>query len=308
MSQLQSPHCGWDRQTTIIQCPSPSPSLGLDFCPSPRINIPKKSWDKLVHNCKNSYHHTVVGSRRTFLLRNKRKTIIKSTAKVPDPPIKVTQDLQAAKDRLEALKIPPTNNITPHLRRALHDLKTDHSIVINKADKGSSITILNKIDYIQEGLLHLNDQATYEPLEKDTTLLIQAKSNVIFRNATKRNWITQELAEACRRNPDEVKTQYMYFLTKIHKTPTQVRPIVSGRGGPTEMASALLDNILQPYVNNSPQILNNSIALIRKNPRGHTHPQRGHPIHCRRQEPIYGHPPNGSHPPNTNKTLQQTIT
>ncbi len=158
LSQLQSPHCGWDRQTTIIQCPSPSPSLGLDFCPSPRINIPKKSWDKLVHNCKNSYHHTVVGSRRTFLLRNKRKTIIKSTAKVPDPPIKVTQDLQAAKDRLEALKIPPTNNITPYLRRALHDLKTDHSIVINKADKGSSITILNKIDYIQEGLLHLNDQ------------------------------------------------------------------------------------------------------------------------------------------------------
>ncbi len=43
---------------------------------------------------------------------------------------------------------------------------------------------------------------------------------------------------------------------------SQVRPIVSGRSGLTELASALLDNLLQPFVSACLQILSNSIQLI----------------------------------------------
>ena len=63
--------------------------------------------------------------------------------------------------------------------------------------------------------------------------------------------------------PSKVKTQYIYFLPKLHKTPVKVRPIVAGCGGPTETASAYIDKFLQPimrlgksYVANSTQFIN----------------------------------------------------
>ena len=40
----------------------------------------------------------------------------------------------------------------------------------------------------------------------------------------------------------------LYFLKKIHKNPTAVRPIVSGCGGPTEKSSQCIDLQLQPFV------------------------------------------------------------
>ncbi len=47
------------------------------------------------------------------------------------------------------------------------------------------------------------------------------------------------------------RTQQMYFLKKIHKSPTAVRPICSGCGGPTEKISKLVDHYIKPFV---PQI------------------------------------------------------
>ena len=47
------------------------------------------------------------------------------------------------------------------------------------------------------------------------------------------------------------RTQQLYFLKKLHKTPIAVRPIVSGCGGPTEKISQLIDLHLKPHV---PQI------------------------------------------------------
>lgn len=42
-------------------------------------------------------------------------------------------------------------------------------IVIDKADKGSTIVIQNKQDYIEQGLKHLSDTQTYQELDRDTT-------------------------------------------------------------------------------------------------------------------------------------------
>ena len=58
------------------------------------------------------------------------------------------------------------------------------------------------------------------------------------------------------------RTQQMYFLKKIHKSPTAVRPICSGCSGPTERISKLVDIHLQPIVPKIESYIKDSGHLI----------------------------------------------
>ena len=55
------------------------------------------------------------------------------------------------------------------------------------------------------------------------------------------------------------RTQQMYFLKKIHKSPTAVRPICSGCGGPTEKFSRLH---IKPFVPKIESYIKDSRHLI----------------------------------------------
>ena len=61
---------------------------------------------------------------------------------------------------------------------------------------------------------------------------------------------------------DKVKTQRMYFLKKLHKTPHGIRPIVIGCSGPTERVSSLVDHIIKPLVCTIPSYIKDSPHLI----------------------------------------------
>ena len=67
--------------------------------------------------------------------------------------------------KIEISQIPTTDNLPPNLsrreRKALLELKCDKDLVINKADKGSTIVVQNRTDYIKTALEHLNDPVTY---------------------------------------------------------------------------------------------------------------------------------------------------
>ena len=59
--------------------------------------------------------------------------------------------------------------------------------------------------------------------------------------------------------PEKVRTQRMYFLKKLHKTPHGIRPIVSGCSGPTERIS---DYIFKPLVPTTPSYIKYSSHII----------------------------------------------
>ena len=52
-------------------------------------------------------------------------------------------------------------NLTINERKALRNLQDDNSIIINKADKGSTIVIQNHKDYATEDYEHHNDVTVY---------------------------------------------------------------------------------------------------------------------------------------------------
>ena len=70
---------------------------------------------------------------------------------------------------------PPKDNLYKDERKALKELQSDISIVILPADKGISTVILNREDYLEKCMDHLNN-GPYQLLKKDPTTKIKTKT------------------------------------------------------------------------------------------------------------------------------------
>ena len=64
----------------------------------------------------------------------------------------------------------PRNNLPERGQLAIKKLKQKPDINIKRADKGSSIGVLNKEDKIKEGQIQLDDREHYKPLETPTVV------------------------------------------------------------------------------------------------------------------------------------------
>ena len=148
-------------------------------------------------------------------------------------------------------------NLCKNETRILQELGKNRDI----AEKGSCIVVQDRFAYISEGSLHLADASTYKPLDYDPTSSI-AKNIGELVNSMKELGYLDTYTHAYMLPLEKVRTQSMYFLKKIHKTPHGIRPIVSGCSGPTERVSSFLDNIIKPLVPTMPSYIKDSPHLI----------------------------------------------
>ena len=72
--------------------------------------------------------------------------------------------LSSLEEKLTKVEFPKNkfNNLTNSERKALYDLKNDKSIVIKSADKGSSVLVWDREDYIKEAEKQLGDAQVYK--------------------------------------------------------------------------------------------------------------------------------------------------
>ena len=79
-----------------------------------------------------------------------------------------------------------SDNLTRQERQALNQLTNNPMLIINKADKGSTIVVQDRSEYIASAMKHLNDQTTYKPLKENITHklkdLINNKLESLLRN------------------------------------------------------------------------------------------------------------------------------
>ncbi|KAK3090867.1 hypothetical protein FSP39_015326 [Pinctada imbricata] len=156
------------------------------------------------------------------------------------------------------------DNLNKTERKALQSLKDNDSIVIKKADKGSTVVVLNKSDYIDEALRQLSSPSFYEKLDSDPTLEFSSLILSDLTDMKNNNEIDEDVFEyLCPENPGPGQ---FYLLPKIHKEGIPGRPIVSAIGHPTEKISQFLDYHLKDHVEKLPSYLKDTTDYIKKTP------------------------------------------
>ena len=154
-----------------------------------------------------------------------------------------------------------TDNLTRKERLALKELIQNPHLVINKADKGSTVVVEDRTDYIKNAMAHLNNPEVYKPLVEDISTTL--KQNIIekLKLLHRNGFLKQDWFEFCK-PPNEHRTSRLYFLKKIHKNPMGIRPIVSSCNSITEPISNFVDKWLQPKVQQLPSYIKDSTQFI----------------------------------------------
>ena len=125
-------------------------------------------------------------------------------------------------------------------------MRSDSSIIIKEADKGSGIVIWDREDYLREAGDQLDNGEVYESLEGDVVSpLIRVVKDCLAKIQRRGDISNETLDFFLVKNP---KVGRFYMLPKIHKRLHNVpgRPVISNSGFYTENISAFLDFHLQP--------------------------------------------------------------
>ena len=119
----------------------------------------------------------------------------------------------------ELMKISPEgcnySNFTREEKVALNNLRSDHTIIIKEADKGSGVVVWDREDYILEAKNQLMDPGVYQKLDNDPSTLVQRVINDVISNIEERGDIDEKTLEYFMVN--NPKLGRFYLLPKIPK-------------------------------------------------------------------------------------------
>ncbi|XP_048729663.2 uncharacterized protein LOC125647009 [Ostrea edulis] len=270
-----------DSETSLL-------SKGLYFCPVPReIDEKQLREDTRAFFRRMRLKEHFSSRQKSTDFDNESDTESSSqsqeqtTSYEPDPfRVKSTWDLrpgkcptletyiEAVESDIEKLLQNPTqtyDNLTRDERSSIQALKTREDIVIKKADKGSTVVVMDKQDYIAEANRQLSNQFFYRKIDFDPT---KSNADAIIDTLEKMRRdeeISLETFTCLVPSNDSTPGQF-YLLPKIHKEGIPGRPIVSAIGYPTEKISQFLDMHLRPHVETIPSYLKDTTDYMNKTP------------------------------------------
>jgi hypothetical protein len=176
--------------------------------------------------------------------------------------IQLESNLFRLKSRINEYQRPTTRtNITRDERTALGQMKND-DLMYYQSDKGGEFTIIDRDKYIDLAIQHLNNTNVYDVIPRDNTASFNKELTTEWKTIAKSHripmkFITRLISPAPR-------CQRFYHVLKTHKAVLAIRPIVSGKGGPTERISWLLATLLTPLLQHAPAHLTNTKQLLDK--------------------------------------------
>ena len=150
-------------------------------------------------------------------------------------------------------------NIMKEETKAIQDLKRDKERVVLTANKGVSMVVMDKEDYIKksEELLY---QPTYKELPSDPTT--KHKNRLISLLKTIKSEGSIDNITYKRLYPTGAGSPKYYGLPKIHKSGVPLRPIISSRGSATYETAKEWAKILKPLVGRSPHHVQNNKEFL----------------------------------------------
>ena len=149
-------------------------------------------------------------------------------------------------------------NLSKEEYEALKKLSSNKDIVISKSDKGNSVVIVDRSDYIKRMQDMVDDTTKFEKLSvkegKDYNFMSKEKATVdkFLADLLKKGSINE--SERSKLSPNGPNPARLYGLPKIHK-PTvdglpKYRPIISQIGSSTYKIAKFLLTFVQPFTTN----------------------------------------------------------
>ena len=149
---------------------------------------------------------------------------------------------------------PPPPVLTKAERSALLELSSVPNLVIQKADKGNSVVLMDKKDYIEKTNHILSDESKFQKVPvtagKELNLVLSHERKVrnILKSMLDKGTFHQDLYTKLL--PTGSQPGKLYGLGKVHKPGCPVRPILSAIGTPSYSLAKLLVPMLAPVTVN----------------------------------------------------------
>ena len=140
------------------------------------------------------------------------------------------EELRAEVNRVLSSSHPPKPNLTKAQNLALRELKRDRDCIVLTSDKGVSMVIMDRQDYINKANSLLN-QNTYKSIPRDPTNSIKNKLISILKRVKNQTGLDSNTYKSMY--PTGCVPPKFYGLPKIHKPDTPLMPIVSSCGSVT---------------------------------------------------------------------------
>ena len=121
-----------------------------------------------------------------------------------------------------------TTSVSLGERRALHNLLSDKTIIVKKADKGTTTVTRSREQKIKEGQILLNDLDNYSPLEKQMADKTVEKIKQLTTSMLTESHIDEMTVKWLSQTPNPLRIAEFYTLKKIHRPTLVGRPILSG--------------------------------------------------------------------------------
>ena len=168
--------------------------------------------------------------------------------------VEVKKTLKKAQNRSKT-----PSNITSDEFKALKELKEDRDRVTLTADKGVTIVVMEKKDYIQKAEELLNT-STYKKIPEDPTNKQKNKLVNILKRIKSEVGLNEDTYK--KLYPTGAVSPKFYGLPKVHKPGNPLRPIVSSTGTATYYFAKELARILKPLVASSTHHVQNTRDFV----------------------------------------------
>ena len=157
-------------------------------------------------------------------------------------------------------------SLTPLQKQTLHEFKQSKEFIIIPTDKNLGPAVLNRDDYISQVLKEHLLTPTYLKLNSNTAShrILQTMNDLKNTFQNFRHLLTKpEIDFFTRSFKGSHRTPIFYGMPKVHKTPMQLRPVVSCVNSFPSIFSSWLDFRMKELLHLIPSYIKNSTELIR---------------------------------------------
>jgi hypothetical protein len=122
------------------------------------------------------------------------------------------------------------------------------------SDKGSAVVIMDRQQYIDETMKHLNNRTNYAIHDSNPTDSFSQQIQTTVDDMYTCGKLTDKAHNFL--SPAGSKAARFYLFPKIHKPGNTGHPSVSSNGFPTENISFFVDHFIKPVVPQAPSYIN----------------------------------------------------